>query len=304
MGMPSFVKIYEVGPRDGLQNEKTPVPTAVKVELINRLSASGLQYIEAGSFVSPKWVPQLADSADVFARIERVDDVTYSALVPNDKGMLGAITARIPETAVFTAASEAFTQKNINCSIAESLERFAPVIEQAKMRNIRVRGYVSTAIGCPYAGDIEPQAVADVAADLLEMGCYEISLGDTIGVGTPNKIQKMLDAVADVVTLDKVALHCHDTYGQALANIYAGLEMGVATVDAAVGGLGGCPYARGASGNVATEDVLYMLAGMGVETGVNMHAISEAAWFIAAALGREPSSKVAQALKKIEKGEG
>lgn len=304
MAMPSFVKIYEVGPRDGLQNEKTPVPAAVKVELIDRLSASGLQYIEAGSFVSPKWVPQLADSPEIFAQIARKDDVIYSALVPNERGMQDAITARIPEIAVFTAASEAFTEKNINCSIADSLERFGPVIEQAKLRNIRVRGYVSTVIACPYAGDIDPQAVADVAADLLEMGCYEISLGDTIGVGTPNKIQKMLDAVADVVTLDMVALHCHDTFGQALVNIYAGLEMGVATIDSAVGGLGGCPYARGASGNVATEDVLYMLAGMGIETGVNMHAISEAAWYVTAALGREPSSKVAQALKKIEKGEG
>lgn len=296
MALPSFVKLYEVGPRDGLQNEKNVIETPVKIDMVNRLSAAGLKYIEVSSFVSPKWVPQLADAADVFAGIDRAADVTYSALVPNDKGMLGALAAKIPEIAVFTAASEAFTQKNINCSIAESLERFAPVMADAKARDMRVRGYVSTVIACPYGGDVAPNAVADVAADLYEMGCYEISLGDTTGVGTPNRIIKMIEAViAAGVPVEALALHCHDTYGQALANIYAGLHMGVATVDAAVGGLGGCPYARGASGNVATEDVLYMLAGMGIETGVNMHAVCETAWTVCAALGRKPASKVALA---------
>lgn len=297
MALPSFVKIVEVGPRDGLQNEKEPLDTAVKVELIDRLSATGLQFIEATSFVSPKWVPQLADAVDVMAAITRALGVTYSVLVPNDKGMIGAMAAKVPEIAIFTAASEAFTQKNINCSIAESIERFKPVIAEAKAREIRVRGYVSTVIGCPYAGDIEPAAVARVAAQLYEMGCYEISLGDTTGVGTPKRVQAMLRAVADVVPMNALALHCHDTYGQALANIYAGLEMGVAVVDSAVGGLGGCPYAKGASGNVATEDVLYMLAGMGIETGVNMHAVADIAWFITEKLGRAPSSKVAQAVR-------
>ena len=296
MALPSFVKIYEVGPRDGLQNEKKLLDTAVKVELIDRLSAAGLQYIEASSFVSPKWVPQLADAAEVFARITRAPGVTYSALVPNEKGMLGARAAKVPEIAVFTAASESFTQKNINCTIAESLERFRPVMAEARERDIRVRGYVSTVIACPYQGDIEPAAVADVAAALLDLGCYEISLGDTTGVGTPNRIERMLAAAMGAVPAGKLALHCHDTYGQAIANIYTGLQMGVAVVDSAVGGLGGCPYAKGASGNVATEDVLYLLAGLGIETGVNMHAVAETACFIADRLGRPPASKLAQAL--------
>ena len=302
MVIPRFVKIYEVGPRDGLQNEKTNVPAAVKIELINRLTASGLQFIEATSFVSPKWVPQMADAAEVLAGIDRAPDVTYSALVPNEQGMLGALAAKIPEIAIFTAASESFTRKNINCTIPESIERFKPVMADAKARGIRVRGYVSTVIACPYQGDIDPEGVAEVAAALHEMGCYEISLGDTIGVGTPNRVEKMLKAVMAAVPVENLALHCHDTYGQALANIYTGLQMGVATVDAAVGGLGGCPYARGASGNVATEDVLYMMAGLGIETGVNMHAVSAAAWYIGEQLGRPPASKVAQALKRIETG--
>lgn len=303
MPLPSFVKIYEVGPRDGLQNEKDLIDTAVKIELIDRLSATGLKFIETTSFVSPKWVPQLADAADVLSGISRAPDVTYSALVPNEKGMAGALAAQVPEIAIFTAASEAFTQKNINCSIAESLERFMPVLEQARTHNMRVRGYISTVIACPYAGDIDPAAVSAVAADLLELGCNEISLGDTTGVGTPNRIRALIDDVAGAVPLEKLALHCHDTYGQALANIYTGLEMGIATIDSAVGGLGGCPYAKGASGNVATEDVLYMLAGLGIETGVNMHAVSEASWFLARHLNRPPASRVAQALRKIETGE-
>ena len=302
MAIPRFVKIYEVGPRDGLQNEKTNVPAAVKIALIDRLSAAGLQFIEATSFVSPKWVPQMADAAEVLAGIDRAQGVTYSALVPNEQGMLGALAAKIPEIAIFTAASESFTRKNINCTIQESIERFRPVMADAKARDIRVRGYVSTVIACPYQGDIDPEAVAEVAVALHEMGCYEISLGDTIGVGTPNRVERMLKAVMAAVPVEKLALHCHDTYGQALANIYAGLQMGVATVDAAVGGLGGCPYAKGASGNVATEDVLYMMAGLGIETGVNMHAVSAAAWYIADKLGREPASKVAQALKRVETG--
>ncbi len=302
MTLPSFVKIYEVGPRDGLQNEKGNVPTAAKIDLINRLSASGLKFIESTSFVSPKWVPQMADAADVLSGITRMDGVTYSALVPNEQGMLGALAAKIPEIAIFTAASESFTRKNINCTIAESIERFKPVMADAKARGIRVRGYVSTVIACPYQGDIDPAAVAEVAAALHDMGCYEISLGDTIGVGTPNRVEKMLSAVIAAVPVENLALHCHDTYAQALANIYTGLQMGVATIDSAVGGLGGCPYAKGASGNVATEDVLYMLAGLGIETGVNMHAVSQAAWTICAALGKTPPSKVAQALHRIEIG--
>jgi hydroxymethylglutaryl-CoA lyase len=301
MSFPSFVKIYEVGPRDGLQNEKDFVPTPVKVELIDRLSKSGLKYIEATSFVSPKWIPQLADACDVMAGITRKDGVKYATLVPNEKGLDFALTARASEVAVFTAASDAFTQKNINCSIEESLQRFVPIIEKAKAENIPVRGYVSTVIGCPYAGDVAPQAVADVAADLMELGCYEISLGDTIGVGTPNRMQKMLSAVlAAGVPLEMIALHCHDTYGQALVNIYAGLEMGVAVIDSSVAGLGGCPYAKGASGNVATEDVLYMLAGMGIETGVNMHAVVDAACYIAEQIGRLPASRLPRALGRVD----
>lgn len=300
MSIPDFVKIYEVGPRDGLQNEKDFVPTAVKVEMIDMLTRAGLKFIEATSFVSPKWVPQLADACDVMAGITRKEGVHYATLVPNEKGMDFALTSRASEVAVFTAASEAFTQKNINCSIEESLQRFVPILETAKAENIPVRGYVSTVIACPYAGDTDPKVVGDVAADLLELGCYEISLGDTIGVGTPNRMQKMLSAVmAAGVPVEKIALHCHDTYGQALANIYAGLEMGVAVVDSSVAGLGGCPYAKGATGNVATEDVLYMLAGMGIETGVNMHAVVEAACYISEKLGRLPASKLPRALGRV-----
>ena len=297
MAFPSRVKIVEVGPRDGLQNEKQTVPTDVKIELIRRLGDAGLSVIESGAFVSPKWVPQMADTADVMAGIDRRAGVTYPVLVPNEKGMDGAISAGVDEIAIFAAASESFSQKNINCSIAESFERFAPVIAMAKAKNIRVRGYVSCVAGCPYEGAIAPQAVADVSAKLLDMGAYEISLGDTIGVGTPIVTATMLRAVMARVPVEKLALHCHNTYGQALANIYTGLEMGVAVFDSSVGGLGGCPYAKGASGNVATEDVLYMLNGTGIETGVDINAIVDTAWFISNHLGRKPDSKVANAMR-------
>lgn len=294
--MPAAVSLVEVGPRDGLQNEKQPIATADKVQLINILAAAGLKRIEAGSFVSPKWVPQMADSADVLAQIDRHQDVIYSALTPNLKGFEAALSAKANEVAVFGAASESFSQKNINCSIDESLERFTPVMEAAKMAGLPVRGYVSCVLGCPYEGEIMPAAVAKVAQRLLDMGCYEISLGDTIGTGTPLKTARMLDAVMAVVPNDKIAVHFHNTYGQALANLLVALDRGIAVIDAAVAGLGGCPYARGASGNVATEDVLYMLNGLGIETGVNMNALLSASHFICEVLGKPPASMVARAL--------
>lgn len=300
MNIPRNVKIVEVGPRDGLQNEKEIVAAAVKVELIDRLGVTGLRYIEAGAFVSPKWVPQMADTETVFAGIKRREGVTYAALVPNERGMEAALAAGVDEVAVFAAASESFSQKNINCTIAESLERFAPVMKMAAEKNVRVRGYVSCVAGCPYEGAIAPGAVADVAVRLHDMGCAEISLGDTIGVGTPNVIADMIASVSARVPVTALALHCHDTYGQALANIYAGLQAGVAVFDSSVAGLGGCPYAKGASGNVATEDVLYMLHGLGIETGVDLDKIVDAAWFISGQLGRIPTSKLAHA-RKTEK---
>lgn len=296
MSLPRSVRLYEVGPRDGLQNEKEILPVAAKIELINRLSQAGLTHIEATSFVSPKWVPQMGDAAEVMKGITRKAGVSYSVLVPNEKGMEGAVAAGVTEIAVFAAASESFSQKNINCSIAESLERFKPVMAAAQAHNIKVRGYVSCVVGCPYEGAIDPARVADVAAALHDMGCYEISLGDTIGVGTPNKIQDMLNTVGRRVPVSALALHCHDTYGQALANIYAGLQAGISVVDSSVAGLGGCPYAQGASGNVATEDVLYMLQGMGIETGVDLQGIIDTAWFISGQLNKNPASKVAYAL--------
>ncbi len=294
--LPKRVKIVEVGPRDGLQNETAIVPTAVKVELIDRLSAAGLPVVEAGSFVSPKWVPQMADTPEVLARINRRPGVAYPVLVPNMKGLEGALAAGVEEIAVFGAASEAFSHKNINCSIAESLERFAPVVAAARDKGLRVRGYVSCVLGCPYQGAVPAESVAAVAERLFALGCYEISLGDTIGTGTPAKAQAMVDAVAARLPVDRLAAHFHDTYGQALANLYAVMERGVAVIDASVAGLGGCPYAKGASGNVATEDVLYMLDGMGVETGVALDALLAAGGFICGRLGREPASKVARAL--------
>lgn len=295
MALPQHVKMVEVGPRDGLQNETT-VSLQAKVDLINALSQTGLSYIESASFVSPKWVPQMADSADVMAHISRQPDITYAALTPNLKGFELAMAANTDEVAIFGAASEAFSQKNINCSIDESLERFAPVIAAAKAANIRVRGYVSCVLGCPYQGEVPLADVVRVAKTLHEMGCYEISLGDTIGVGTPLQAQRMLSAVADQVPMAQLALHFHNTYGQALANIASCLPLGVATIDSAVAGLGGCPYAKGASGNVASEDVLYMLNGMGINTGVDLNALVAAGQGICQALGTQPRSQVSQAI--------
>ncbi|VAV90960.1 Hydroxymethylglutaryl-CoA lyase [hydrothermal vent metagenome] len=293
MTMASNIRLYEVGPRDGLQNEAKTVPTAIKVALIERLAAAGLTKIEAASFVSPKWVPQMAGSADVMTGLKRASGVDYLVLTPNIKGFEAAIAAGAGEVAIFGAASESFSQKNINCSIAESLDRFRPVMDRAAEENIAVRGYVSCVVGCPYEGAIDPGVVADVAREMIRMGCYEVSLGDTIGVGTPKDIRDMLAVVMDQVPVSSLALHCHDTYGQGLANILAGLEMGISVIDSSVAGLGGCPYAKGASGNVATEDVLYMLNGMGLNTGVDLDRIVEAAWYISDFLGRPPASKVA-----------
>lgn len=273
-------RIYEVGPRDGLQNEKRSVPTDIKVGLIDRLSETGLTHIEATAFVSPKWVPQMADAAAVMARIKRRPGVVYPVLVPNERGMESALKSDVQEVAIFTAASESFNQKNINCSIAESIERFHPIMDIAREHSIRVRGYISCVAGCPYEGTVAPAAVAGVAEKLLALGCYEVSLGDTIGIGTPEIIGAMLDSVLAVAPAGKLALHCHDTYGRALANIRAGLEKDIAVFDSSVAGLGGCPYAPGASGNVATEAVLDMLHEMGIETGVNRQKIADVACWL------------------------
>lgn len=294
--LPKAVRIVEVGPRDGLQNEKA-VTLEAKVALVNALADAGLRTIETGSFVSPKWVPQMADSAAVFQGITRKAGVRYTALTPNLQGYQAAIAAGADEVAIFGAASEAFSQKNINCSIAESLARFEPIMAQAKADGIQVRGYVSCVVGCPYQGDVPPSEVARVAKALLDMGCYEISLGDTIGVGTPSKVLAMLDAVLAVVPADKLAVHFHDTYGQALTNIYAALSRGITVIDSAVAGLGGCPYAAGASGNVATEDVVYLLTGLGISHGVELQSLARAGAAIAKALGKQPSSKVGLALQ-------
>ncbi|MPZ11574.1 MAG: hydroxymethylglutaryl-CoA lyase [Kiloniellaceae bacterium] len=296
MALPKSVEIVEVGPRDGLQNEPQSPAAAVKVTLIERLAEAGCRVIEAGAFVSPKWVPQMADTAEVLAALHRKAGVRYPVLVPNLEGLERARAAGVEEVSVFGAASETFTQRNINCSIAESLERFAPVCEAALAAGLRVRGYVSCVLGCPYEGAVPVARVAEVAAALRAMGCAEISLGDTIGVGTPLKARAMLAAVAEAVPLDRLAVHFHDTYGQALANILACLEFGVATVDTAVAGLGGCPYAKGASGNVATEDVVYMLNGLGIESGIDLDRLAAAGAYICAELGRPPASKVALAL--------
>ncbi|AUD78647.1 hydroxymethylglutaryl-CoA lyase [Kangiella profundi] len=299
--LPTHVKIVEMGPRDGLQNEKQPVSTEVKLELIRRLIDAGEKHIEATAFVSPKWVPQMADHHDIMAGLKVFPEaqdgsVWFPVLTPNLKGFEGALAGGAKEVAVFAAASESFSQKNINCSIAESIERFKPVIEAAKEQGIKVRGYVSCVLGCPFEGDIAPEKVAEVAKALYDLGCYEISLGDTIGVGTPNKARAMIAAVAEHVPTNKLACHFHDTYGQALANIYACLELGVATVDSSVAGLGGCPYAPGATGNVATEDVVYMLNGLGIETGINLNKLVEAGAYISEQLGRRPVSRAANAL--------
>ena len=290
------IKIVEVGPRDGLQNERGEVPTDVKVQLIERLADAGLPAVEATAFVSPKWIPQMADHTEVLERIRRKPGVSYPVLTPNLKGFEAARAAGATEVAIFGAASEAFSKKNINCTIAESLERFKPVVDAAKGANVKVRGYVSCVLGCPYEGDVAPEAVAKVADALHRMGCYEISLGDTIGVGTPGKTVAMLDAVAQRVPVGKLAGHYHDTYGQALANIYASLELGVATFDSSVAGLGGCPYAKGASGNVATEDVVYMLDGLGIETGVDLGKLVDTGLWICGVIGKAPASKAGRAI--------
>ncbi|MGL4410106.1 MAG: hydroxymethylglutaryl-CoA lyase [Zoogloea sp.] len=294
--LPTHVRIVEMGPRDGLQNEKQPVDTATKLELIARLGAAGLPAIEATAFVSPKWVPQMADAPQVLAGITRLPGVDYPVLTPNLRGFEAALEAGAREVAVFAAASETFSQKNINCSVAESLARFEPVLGAAAEAGVRVRGYVSCVVGCPYEGAVNPEAVASVAATLHQMGCYEVSLGDTIGVGTPGQVSRMLEAVGRRVAPALLAGHYHDTYGQALANIYASLQQGVAVFDASVAGLGGCPYARGASGNVATEDVVYMLDGLGISTGIRLEALVDVAAWISDALGRPPASRVARAL--------
>ncbi len=296
MAFPASVRLVEVGPRDGLQNEPGTLTTDLKVALIDRLADTGLKSIEAASFVSPKWAPQMADGAEVLAAVRRAPGVRYAALTPNRKGVERAIDAKADEVAVFAAASESFSQKNINCSIAKSLERFESVMAIAKAAGVPVRGYLSCVMGCPYDGRVEPEQVAAVAGDLAGLGCYEISLGDTIGVGTPMATQKMIEAVRRALPDTPLAVHFHDTYGQALANILVALELGIDVIDSSVAGLGGCPYAKGATGNVASEDVLYMLNGLGVKTGVDMAKLVDAAWFISGALGREPASRVARAL--------
>ena len=295
IALPRQVRLVEVGPRDGLQNEKQPISVADKVRLVDDLTAAGLSYLEVGSFVSPKWVPQMAGSAEVFAGIQRQPGVTYAALTPNLKGLEAALEVKVEEVAVFAAASEAFSQKNINCSIADSLARFVPLMEAAKATNVRVRGYVSCVLGCPYDGEIAPEQVASVARELYAMGCYEVSLGDTIGTGTAGKTRSMLEVVARDIPRDRLAGHFHDTYGQALANIYASLLEGINVFDSSVAGLGGCPYAKGATGNVASEDVLYLLQGQGIETGVDMDKLIAAGQRICEVLGKANGSRVARA---------
>ena len=295
MKLPARVKVVEVGARDGLQNEARQVPTEVKLELIKRLADAGLSFIEATAFVSPKRIPQMADHEAVMRGLPRREGVTYLALTPNLQGFEAAVAAGVHEVAVFGAASETFSRRNINCSIAQSLQRFGEVTRAARARDIPVRGYVSCVIACPYEGAIAPAAVAEVASALYEMGCHEISLGDTIGVGTPGRTVAMLEAVAQRVPIERLAGHYHDTYGQALANVYASLELGVSVFDASVAGLGGCPYAPGASGNLATDDLIYLLQGLGIETGVRLDALIAADRFICEALGRSTQSRVAQA---------
>ncbi|PKM05525.1 MAG: hydroxymethylglutaryl-CoA lyase [Gammaproteobacteria bacterium HGW-Gammaproteobacteria-6] len=293
--LPAAVRLVEVGPRDGLQNEQQPISVADKVRLVDDLSAAGLRHIEVGSFVSPTWVPQMAGSADVFAGIQRNPGVSYSALTPNIKGLQAALEANVKEVAVFAAASEAFSQRNINCSIAQSIERFTPVLEAAQAAGLKVRGYISCVLGCPYDGDISAEQVAAIARELYAMGCYEVSLGDTIGTGTPGATRKLIEACARQVPRERLAGHFHDTFGQALANIYASLLEGVSVFDASVAGLGGCPYAKGATGNVATEDVLYMLNGLGIESGIDLDRLIDAGARISRVIGRENGSRVARA---------
>lgn len=292
----SLVRIVEVGPRDGLQNETRPVPTTIKLELIERLVTAGLKTVEVTSFVSPKWVPQMADHAEVLAGLRPHNDVTYAVLTPNMKGFEAALAAGAREVAVFAAASESFSQRNINCSIDESITRFEPVFAAARGEGVRVRGYVSCVVGCPYEGTIAPARVAEVARRLTELGSYEVSLGDTIGVGTPDVVLCMLDAVAEHVPIERLAGHYHDTYGTALANVYASYRFGLRVFDSSVSGLGGCPYAKGASGNVATEDVVYLLHGLGVETGIDLDRLAGTSAWISQMLEREPGSRVTRAM--------
>jgi hydroxymethylglutaryl-CoA lyase len=301
MRLPKRVRIVEMGPRDGLQNEPQEVPTATKLELIERLGAAGLPAIEATAFVSPKWIPQMADHTEVLERIRRRPGVDYPVLTPNLKGYEAARAAGATEVAVFAAASEAFSKKNINCSIAESLERFRPILEASARNKVKVRGYVSCVVACPYEGEIPPEKTAEVAGALYDMGCYEVSLGDTIGAGTPGRTQRMVEACAKRVPIEHLAGHYHDTYGQALANIYASMALGVATFDASVAGLGGCPYAKGATGNVATEDVVYMLHGLGIETGIDLDKLVETGAWISGVLKRDSSSRAGRAIQAKRK---
>lgn len=296
MSLPSHVRIVEVGPRDGLQNETAELTAATRIQLVNQLAAAGVSYIEAGSFVSPRWVPQMAGSDAVFTGIERRAGVTYAALTPNLQGLERALACGVDEVAVFAAASEGFSQKNINCSISDSIERFRPLAALALERGIKLRGYVSCVIGCPYDGAIAPAKVLEVTQQLLALGCYEVSLGDTIGVGTAGSMQQLLQTLLAVLPADKLAVHCHDTYGQALANILVALQHGISVIDSSVAGLGGCPYAKGASGNVASEDLVYMLDGLGIEHGIHLPDLIAAGNFISAQLGRTNQSRVARAL--------
>ena len=296
MTVPTQVKIVEVGPRDGLQNEKEVVPTEIKIELINRLAEAGVRAIEATSFVSPKWVPQMGDNAAVMQGIARHPAAVYPVLTPNLQGFDAALQAGATEVAIFGAASESFSRKNINCSIAESLKRFEPILSSASALEIPVRGYVSCVVGCPYEGDIAPEQAASVAKSLFEMGCYEVSLGDTIGVGNPASVGRMLEACARVVPIGKLAGHYHDTYGMAIANIYASLQMGMAIFDSSVAGLGGCPYAKGASGNVATEDVVYLMHGLGIETGIDLAKLAAIGNWISSAINRPNGAKAGRAI--------
>jgi hydroxymethylglutaryl-CoA lyase len=296
LNLPRRVKLIDVGPRDGLQNEKQPVPAAIKIELVQRLQAAGLKEIEVTSFVSPKWVPQMADNAEVMAGIARMDGVRYSVLTPNMKGFESALLSKPDEVVVFGAASEAFSQKNINCSIAESIERFAPVVKAARDAGIAVRGAMSCTVGCPYEGDVAPERVAYLAGLMKSIGIQRVDVADTIGVGTPRKVQAAMEATLKHYALNDVSGHFHDTYGQALANTLASLQMGVWNFQSSIAGLGGCPYAKGATGNVATEDVVYMLQGLGIDTGIDLDALIDAGAFISQALGRQPNSLVARAI--------
>ncbi|XP_043468277.1 hydroxymethylglutaryl-CoA lyase, mitochondrial [Leptopilina heterotoma] len=297
-----FVKIVEVGPRDGLQNEKKIIPTSIKVDFINKLSETGLQVVEVTSFVSPKWVPQMADNVEVFKGIKKFEGINYPVLVPNVKGLEKAIEVGAKEVSIFGTPSETFSRKNTNCSVTESMSKMKEIINIAKKNNLKIRGYVSCVVACPYEGAIKPFAVASLSSALLELGCYEISLGDTIGVGTPKKVKSLLNEIKEIGDFSKFALHLHDTYGQAIGNIYTGLDYGIRTFDSSVAGLGGCPYAEGATGNVATEDVLYFLSEQGLETGINLEKLTKVGEFISTQLERKNQSKVGNALlSKVKK---